>query len=328
MRTSTRSSRHPSLPGISVLLFVMVSFAGVPHLEAQQIDLTEHQRIDFLIGEWYTASEFPDGRAAQGELSYRWVLGGEWMKVEFSGDHPGGGPWEAHGMQRWNPEQNAYEAWVFAAPGPPIRFHGTSDGPGHFRIEQSLESGGASGIDYRLQDDGSVHQENWITENGERRVTLETRYRSSPAPPRSQSGIPMCFSAADADGEAADVLAVVDRLFEGMRARDGSMLEEIFHPDARMLVAPPAPGDPSEVPIRTVEGFIEMIDAPGEPLHEPYFAPEVTIDGHLAHVWTYYHLYRGDEFSHCGYDSFQLVRTPEGWKIVFLAYTTRTEDCG
>jgi hypothetical protein len=296
-----------------------------------QVDLSpEHERIHFLVGEWRTTSEFPDGQEGRGELSYRWVQGGSWMKVEFIGDPPGDGRWEAHVMQRWNEAVGAYEAWVFPEGGPPLLYQGSSEGPGHYRVEYTPEGGPTIGIDYLRQDDGSVHQENWVQENGERMVTLRTRYRAvgPPSPAMAGGPLPGGTSAAEAaTPEEAEVLAVVDRLFDGMRSRDASRLETVFHPEARMLVAPPGHEEPVAVSPQTVDGFIASIGAGGEPIHEPYFQPQVRIDGHLAHVWTFYHLYRGEEFSHCGYDSFELVRTPAGWQIAFIAYTRREETC-
>lgn len=331
-----------------------IEVAGPAVLEAQervgplpQLLSPEHHRIAFLVGEWRTVSEFPDGSVGHGELSYRWVLDGGWMKVEFRGDHPAGTPWAAQVMQRWNPESRAYESWVFGGGGPPLHYRGESEGPGHFRVTFTPDAGTpdtgpaagpvtgpitgpTTGIDYRRQDDGTVFQDNWVLEGDARRVTLRTRYRPfrPPPPPPIPGVVPAGDSAADAaTPEEAEVLAVLDRLFHGMRMRDASILEELFHPDARMLVAPPGGEDPVFVPVRTVEGFIASVGAGGEPLHEPYFNPEVRIDGHLANVWTFYHLYRGDTFGHCGHDAFELVRTPEGWKFVFLAYTVRTEGC-
>lgn len=291
----------------------------------------EHERIDFLIGEWRTTSELPDGREAPGELSYRWVQGGAWMQVEFHGDHPDGRLWDAHVMQRWVPGQGQYEAWAFGADGPPERYRGTSEGPGHYRLEGAPQGGSSFGIDYHLRDDGTVYQENWAMDGGERRITLRTRYRPAhvPTPPPSPGDPPRGASAADADRpEAAEVLAVVDRLFDGMRARSAPMLEEVFHPEARMVVAPPAGAEPGPVSIQGVEGFIRSVGAGGPPFHEPYFAPEVRIDGNLAHVWTFYHFYPGDEFSHCGIDSIELLRGSDGWEITFIAYTRKTEGCG
>ena len=253
------------------------------------------------------------------------------MRVEFHGEHPDQVLWEAQVMQRWDPEAGAYRAWIFPEGSAPLVYHGASDGPGHFRVEYRPEGGHLSGIDYHRQADGSVHQENWIQEGDERRVTLRTRYRSTrpPLPATAGEPLPPGVSAEDAlHPEEAEVLAVVDRLFDAMRARDGAALAAVFHPEARMMVAPDEDEAPEPVSIQTVDAFIASIGAGGDPIHEPYFRPRVQVDGHLAHVWTFYHLYRGETFSHCGYDSFELVRTLEGWRVAFVAYTLRRERCG
>ncbi|HUH33176.1 MAG TPA: hypothetical protein VLZ28_04430, partial [Daejeonella sp.] len=54
---------------------------------------------------------------------------------------------------------------------------------------------------------------------------------------------------------------------------------------------------------------------------------QVLIDDNLASVWTSYQFYIGDKFSHCGVNSFQLVKGKEGWKIVYLIDTRRKENC-
>jgi hypothetical protein len=149
----------------------------VAPLGAQEALSPEHQAIDFLIGEWRTTSEFPDGRMGEGELEYRWVLGGSWMRVEFTGEHPDALPWEAHVMQRWNPETDAYEAWVFGGDADPLRFRGVLLAEGHFRVQYSPEEGVVTGIDYHEMEDGTVLQENWMEDGGGRWLTLQTSYR-------------------------------------------------------------------------------------------------------------------------------------------------------
>ena len=57
------------------------------------------------------------------------------------------------------------------------------------------------------------------------------------------------------------------------------------------------------------------------------FDPEVRIDGGLATVWAEYTFRVNDTISHCGVDAFQLVRTGDGWKILFVSDTRRTTGC-
>jgi hypothetical protein len=53
----------------------------------------------------------------------------------------------------------------------------------------------------------------------------------------------------------------------------------------------------------------------------------VLIDGPYAVAWMDYTFYLGDQKSHCGVDSFQLVRRPAGWRIFAITDTRRRENC-
>lgn len=147
-----------------------------------------------------------------------------------------------------------------------------------------------------------------------------------PAPASAQS-VPEGASAADAaTPEAAEVLTAIDALFDAMRARDGDAARAVLHPDARMTVVR-ADADSTLPDIQTADGFIEAVSSGTTPWHEPYFDPEVQIDGALAHVWMFFQFYEGDTFSHCGHNSIQLTHDGTDWRIALIAYTHRTTNC-
>ena len=53
----------------------------------------------------------------------------------------------------------------------------------------------------------------------------------------------------------------------------------------------------------------------------------VNSDGPLATVWTTYQFFYKGKFSHCGINSFQLVRLDAGWKIQYIIDTRKREGC-
>lgn len=125
----------------------------------------------------------------------------------------------------------------------------------------------------------------------------------------------------------ADVLAVVRRLFDGMRAGDSAIVRSVFDANARLVSADDRDGQPL-VQVRTADTFVAAVGRPHDAVwDERIWGTEVRIDGNLASVWTRYAFYLGDRFSHCGVDAFHLVRRAEGWKIVDLADTRRREAC-
>ena len=129
-----------------------------------------------------------------------------------------------------------------------------------------------------------------------------------------------------APDERAAVLAVVQRLWDGMKARDTTMARSVFDSSAMLSRVVTRNGE-TRVQLTPVSGFIEALGRAKEPWNERMFAPEVRIDGPLATVWTEYDFHLGDKFSHCGVDAFQLLKTSSGWKIVALSDTARREGC-
>ena len=54
---------------------------------------------------------------------------------------------------------------------------------------------------------------------------------------------------------------------------------------------------------------------------ERAFRPEVHISGPLAVVWTPYDFYNDGKWSHCGVDTFTLVKVADRWRIANLTYS-------
>ena len=145
--------------------------------------------------------------------------------------------------------------------------------------------------------------------------------------PAAAQSVPQGASAEDAQTPAAaEVLTAVDALFDAMRARDGDAARAVLHPDARMTVVRRDFHNPLP-DIQSVDGFVEAVSSGTTPWNEPYFDPKVQIDGDLAHVWMFFQFYDGDTFSHCGYNSIQLIRDGTAWRIALIAYTHRTSNC-
>jgi Putative lumazine-binding len=124
----------------------------------------------------------------------------------------------------------------------------------------------------------------------------------------------------------AEVLAVVNALFDGMRGGDSAKVRPLFHAKARLIsVDSRRPGARIE---ESLEGFVQSIGGPrAEVWDEQLSNVRTMIDGSLASVWADYKFYRGTTFSHCGVDHFLLVKEGSAWKIIELADTRRRENC-
>lgn len=127
----------------------------------------------------------------------------------------------------------------------------------------------------------------------------------------------------------AEVMAVVQRLFDGMRAGDSAMVRSTFDPQLRMISSSLREGKPVLRIETGGDGFVRAVGTPHAEVWDERIAnAKVEVDGALASVWTDYAFYRGTSFSHCGIDHFLLARNDAGqWKIVELADTRRQAPC-
>jgi hypothetical protein len=138
---------------------------------------------------------------------------------------------------------------------------------------------------------------------------------------------PVAGQGADPEQERAAVMAVVTRLFDGMRAGDSAMVRSVFHPKANLATALVRQGN-AMVQMEAIEEFVKAVGTPHtEVWDERIRNPEVRIDGTLASVWVEYSFYVDTRFSHCGIDAFHLAKDGTAWKIVALADTRRRQGC-
>ncbi len=123
------------------------------------------------------------------------------------------------------------------------------------------------------------------------------------------------------------VVEVVQRVMAAMATKDTARLLSAFAPGASlwgMRMKDSAP-ELQELKAEEFAAFVAR-DTRGK-WDEQLGEAEVRIDGSMATVWVPYTFYLAGKFSHCGIDAFQLLRLPEGWKIVSLADTYRKEGC-
>jgi hypothetical protein len=148
------------------------------------------------------------------------------------------------------------------------------------------------------------------------------------APPPATSSAPSVRVQTSALGPAErEVIGVVQRLFDGMRARDTAAMRALFEPGARLQSVATRQGVLT-VSEDSLGMFLRAIGTPHPQVFDERIANErVLVDGPYAVAWVDYTFYLGDQKSHCGIDAFQLVRRPTGWRIFGLTDTRRRENC-
>jgi hypothetical protein len=123
--------------------------------------------------------------------------------------------------------------------------------------------------------------------------------------------------------------AVVQELFDAMRAGDSARVRAVFHPQMQYLMTSDVgPDGKARLSATPLEAFIRSFGTKrADPIDERIFNPRVLVDGPLASVWVDYSLYVGPRFIHCGVDVFHVAQVGDVWKIAALTDTRRQTGC-
>lgn len=130
------------------------------------------------------------------------------------------------------------------------------------------------------------------------------------------------------NNEEEGIKKAINALFDGMRKSDSTLMRTAFNPQAILQTIVKTKAGTTEVRSTDLNLFIKSIAKPHAEIYDERIVfTKILIDDALASVWTDYQFYIGDKFSHCGVNSFQLVKVNNDWKIVYLIDTRRKENC-
>ncbi|MDG1330885.1 MAG: nuclear transport factor 2 family protein [Crocinitomicaceae bacterium] len=121
----------------------------------------------------------------------------------------------------------------------------------------------------------------------------------------------------------AEVRAVIDQLFEGMRTGDSTLVREVFHENAELYTTYKK-DDAFQLSMGSIDEFAKAVGTPHDEVWDERISNMVIqVDDGLASAWMEYSFYVGDKFSHKGVNSMVLVDGERGWKIINIADTRR-----
>jgi hypothetical protein len=124
------------------------------------------------------------------------------------------------------------------------------------------------------------------------------------------------------------VKAAINQFFDGLRNADAQMVQYAFTDSAILQTV--VVNREGKVSVRTepLNGFAQVLSQQKKgDLDERIEFETIKIDGPMATVWTPYKFYFQGNFSHCGVNSFQLVRLNGTWKIQYVIDTRRRQGC-
>jgi hypothetical protein len=136
------------------------------------------------------------------------------------------------------------------------------------------------------------------------------------------------FAVSASAQEEQKVQDLIASLFEGMKTKDPGLIQDAFHPEAIMHTV--ATGEEGSIlGGNSVADFVNRIATTPDTtiLDERILDFQIKVDGDMASAWTPYEFYVNDGFSHCGVNSFQLIKTGGQWKITYIIDTRRKTGC-
>ncbi|HJO02363.1 MAG TPA: nuclear transport factor 2 family protein [Acidobacteriota bacterium] len=125
-------------------------------------------------------------------------------------------------------------------------------------------------------------------------------------------------SAQQAGSERALVQAVAEAALQAISDEDMIAFTDLMVDDAITVSIAERDG---EVRYSVRSRAESRASKPQTDILERGFDPEISISGPVATVWLPYDLYVDGEWSHCGVDTFTLVRTDAGWRIASMAWS-------
>jgi Putative lumazine-binding len=132
------------------------------------------------------------------------------------------------------------------------------------------------------------------------------------------------------DNSEHEVRAVIDQLFDGMRAGDSTAVRAVFEPGARLVSSGSRPDGTPFMRPSPVDGFVSAVGSPHEEVwDERIWDVQIDVRDNFASALMDFAFYLDDSFLHCGVNHFQFVKGGDGvWRAVALSDTRRPgEEC-
>ncbi|HEY3385925.1 MAG TPA: nuclear transport factor 2 family protein [Saprospiraceae bacterium] len=125
-----------------------------------------------------------------------------------------------------------------------------------------------------------------------------------------------------------EIRATIDKMFTSMYKADTANMRTCFTPGANLMTYSYDSKGHSRAKGETLNDFLRGVGIMGEAdMEERLIGWQCLVDEGIASVWTPYEFYFEGKFSHCGVNSFQLMKVQGIWKITMITDTRRKTDC-
>ncbi len=126
--------------------------------------------------------------------------------------------------------------------------------------------------------------------------------------------------------EEEKVLEIVNTFFKVLEIGDMELAKEILMVKGSNFSIREE-GESFSIRFTNYKTLIESLPKTKGKYKEVINNPKILIHKNIAVVWAQYKFYIDGKFSHCGVDSFSLIRDKGKWKIASIIYTVEKKGC-
>ncbi|MCA0152857.1 nuclear transport factor 2 family protein [Winogradskyella vincentii] len=131
------------------------------------------------------------------------------------------------------------------------------------------------------------------------------------------------------NSEEENVKNTIEAFFEAFHKQDTTAMKSMAKGDILMQSISVNKEGKTVLNANSYEDFLRNIASipKDRSFEEKLLDYSIQIDGKMANAWTPYEFWYMEKLSHCGVNSFQLIKENDKWKIIYLVDTRRREGC-
>ncbi|WP_452226130.1 nuclear transport factor 2 family protein [Lacinutrix cladophorae] len=129
--------------------------------------------------------------------------------------------------------------------------------------------------------------------------------------------------------EHEEVKKTVETFFKGLNQKDTILINSVVHKDIVLQGIRPSIPEGNMIKTDVFSNFLKAIVSipKDQNFEEKIHSYKIDFNDTMAHVWTEYTFWFDGNVTHCGVNSFQLIKENMQWKIFYIIDTRRTADC-
>ena len=129
--------------------------------------------------------------------------------------------------------------------------------------------------------------------------------------------------------EDSEVQETIEDFFKAFHEQDSIALKQVAHPSVSMQSIMTDSTGTSTIKNESYAEFLKAIVSipDSTKFEERLHSFDIRVNGALASAITPYSFYVNGKLSHCGVNSFEMFKSAEGWKIIYIVDTRIKENC-